>query len=100
MGDVGNLLPPPYGLTDNEYSLLDQTDLVFIDPPYDLIETVSSRLFAQLDVLLRSHPDPLIIFELPGELSLAPAGWTCVKRLGKGLRQPTAAIFRANRALT
>ena len=26
------LLPPPYGLTDNEFSLLDQTDLVFIDP--------------------------------------------------------------------
>jgi carboxypeptidase C (cathepsin A) len=32
MGDAGNLLPPPYGLSDNEYSLLDQTDLVFIDP--------------------------------------------------------------------
>ena len=24
--------PPPYQLTDNEYSLLDETDLVFIDP--------------------------------------------------------------------
>lgn len=24
--------PPPYGLTENEYSLLDVTDLVFIDP--------------------------------------------------------------------
>jgi carboxypeptidase C (cathepsin A) len=32
MGDAGNLLPPPYGLTDNEFSLLDETDLVFIDP--------------------------------------------------------------------
>lgn len=32
MGDAGNLLPPPYSLTDNEFSLLDQTDLVFIDP--------------------------------------------------------------------
>jgi len=32
MGDVGDLTPPPYGLTDNEFSLLDQTDLVFIDP--------------------------------------------------------------------
>ncbi len=32
MGDAGELLPPPYGLTDNEFSLLDQTDLVFIDP--------------------------------------------------------------------
>ena len=32
MGDVGSLLPPPYKLVDNEYSLLDVTDLVFIDP--------------------------------------------------------------------
>jgi carboxypeptidase C (cathepsin A) len=32
MGDAGNLLPPPYGITDNDYSILDQTDLVFIDP--------------------------------------------------------------------
>lgn len=28
----GNLLPPPYELVENEYSILDQTDLVFIDP--------------------------------------------------------------------
>lgn len=32
MGDVGNLLPPPNQLVDNEFSLLDVTDLVFIDP--------------------------------------------------------------------
>ena len=32
MGDTGNLLPPPYSLIDNEYSVLDVTDLVFIDP--------------------------------------------------------------------
>ncbi len=32
MGDVGRLLPPPYGLVDNDYSLLDVSDLVFIDP--------------------------------------------------------------------
>ena len=32
MGDAGNLLPPPYGLEDNAHSLLDMTDLVFIDP--------------------------------------------------------------------
>src|SRR5581483_1733783 len=30
--DDGNLPKPPFKLTDNEYSLLDQTDLVFIDP--------------------------------------------------------------------
>jgi carboxypeptidase C (cathepsin A) len=32
MGDVGNLLPPPYGLADNPESLLSVSDLVFIDP--------------------------------------------------------------------
>lgn len=32
LDDVGNLTQPPHGLTDNEYSLLDRTDMVFIDP--------------------------------------------------------------------
>ncbi len=32
MGDVGALLPPPYGLADNAESLLAVSDLVFIDP--------------------------------------------------------------------
>ena len=32
MGDVGNLLPPPYALADNAESLLAVSDLVFIDP--------------------------------------------------------------------
>lgn len=32
MTDIGDLPPPPYQLVDNEYSLLDVTDLVFIDP--------------------------------------------------------------------
>ena len=30
--DFGNPGPPPYTLTENEYSLLDQSDFVFIDP--------------------------------------------------------------------
>ncbi len=32
MDPEGNPTPPPYRFTDNEYSLLDLTDLVFIDP--------------------------------------------------------------------
>ena len=32
MGDAGALLPPPYKLVDNEDSILDLADLVFIDP--------------------------------------------------------------------
>lgn len=32
MGDAGALTPPPWGLTDNEESLLAHSDLLFIDP--------------------------------------------------------------------
>jgi carboxypeptidase C (cathepsin A) len=32
MDPDGNALPPPYRLEDNEFSILDLTDLVFIDP--------------------------------------------------------------------
>ena len=32
MGEEGHMLQPPFDLVDNAYSLLDQTDLVFIDP--------------------------------------------------------------------
>ncbi|MFZ1395674.1 MAG: hypothetical protein WAS33_02195 [Candidatus Promineifilaceae bacterium] len=30
--EEGNLMPPPYELVENEFSILDKTDLVFIDP--------------------------------------------------------------------
>ena len=39
MTERGEPLPPPYSLADNEYSWLDKTDLVFIDP----VETGYSR---------------------------------------------------------
>ncbi len=32
MDEEGRALPPPYQLVDNEYTLLEMTDLVFIDP--------------------------------------------------------------------
>ena len=32
MNEDGTLPPPPFGLVDNEYSILDASDLVFIDP--------------------------------------------------------------------
>lgn len=32
LADDGSAVPPPYSLVDNEQSLLDETDLVFIDP--------------------------------------------------------------------
>lgn len=73
-------------------------DLVFIDPPYEIIPEVAPKLFGRLDELLREKPDALVVFEMPGEVALAPLGWTCLKQLGKGARQPTARIFRASPA--
>jgi len=69
-------------------------DLVFIDPPYEIIADIAPKLFARLTTDLAPKPDALVVFELPGELTLEPPGWVCVKRLGKGARSPTAAIFR------
>jgi 16S rRNA (guanine966-N2)-methyltransferase len=68
--------------------------LVFIDPPYDAIPALAPAIFSRLDRWLAEASDPVVMFELPGELTLTPTGWTCVKRLGQAPRQPTAAFFR------
>ncbi len=69
-------------------------DLVFIDPPYELIAEVGLGLFARMADWWPVDADPVVVFEMPGEITLEPPGWTCVKRLGKGARQPTTAFFR------
>ncbi len=69
-------------------------DLVFIDPPYELIAEVGLGLFARMADWWPVEADPVVVFEMPGEITLEPPGWTCVKRLGKGARQPTTAFFR------
>ena len=69
-------------------------DLVFIDPPYEIIPTVAPLLLARLSQALATKPDALVLFEMPGEATLSPPGWTCVHRLGRGNRQPTVAFFR------
>jgi len=75
-------------------------NLIFIDPPYEIIEAIAAPLFARLHRLLvpqaRLEPAhlPLVIFELPGGLELAPEGWALIKRLGgKSPRQPSLALF-------
>lgn len=69
-------------------------DLVFIDPPYEIIADVAPALFARLAEVLAANPDAIVVFEHPGELDLTPPGWTLLKRLGKGARQPTVGFFR------
>lgn len=73
----------------------EEPDLVFIDPPYEIIAEVGPALLMRLAGALAAKGDPVIVFEMPGEITLEPpAGWACVKRLGKGVRQPTVAFFR------
>lgn len=69
-------------------------DVVFVDPPYEIIAEIAAGLFAKLTEVLATKPDAIVVFELPGELDLAPDGWVQLKRLGKGARQPTVAFFR------
>src|ERR1700686_3122651 len=45
MNAEGSPLPPPYKFADNEYSILDLTDLVFIDP----VSTGYSRAIPEKD---------------------------------------------------
>ena len=73
-------------------------DLVFIDPPYEIIPEIAPALFARLTDLLATKPDAIIVFEMPGEIELAPPGWALLKRLGQGARQPTVGFFRRDAA--
>ncbi|HWL16591.1 MAG TPA: RsmD family RNA methyltransferase [Opitutus sp.] len=68
-------------------------DLIFVDPPYEIIAEITAPLFARLANALAEKPDAVVVFEAPGEIELKPAGWTCLKRLGKGARQPTVSFF-------
>jgi 16S rRNA (guanine966-N2)-methyltransferase len=72
----------------------DLPDLIFVDPPYDLIPEIAAPLFGKLDAALPRDWSGLVVFEMPGGDTLEPPGWVCVKRLGRGARQPSTAFFR------
>jgi 16S rRNA (guanine966-N2)-methyltransferase len=69
-------------------------DLVFVDPPYEKIGSIAPLLFGKLSAALAPGWAGVVAFEMPGEVALAPAGWRCVKRLGRGARQPSVAFFQ------
>ncbi len=71
----------------------DPPDLIFVDPPYDMIPEIAPALFSKLSAALAPGWGGLVVFEMPGGEKLEPAGWTCVKRLGRGARQPSVAFF-------
>jgi 16S rRNA (guanine966-N2)-methyltransferase len=71
----------------------DSPDIIFVDPPYEVIRSIAEPLFARFDELPNARK-ALVVFEMPGEIELTPTGWNCLKRLGKGARQPTVAFFQ------
>ncbi len=66
-------------------------DIIFVDPPYELIAKIENRLFEIFDQTLA--PNGLIVFETPGQIEPTAPGWTLRKRLGKGIDQPTACLI-------
>jgi 16S rRNA (guanine966-N2)-methyltransferase len=68
-------------------------DLIFVDPPYERIGEVAPVLFSKLGAELPAGWGGLVVFEMPGEVTLAPPGWKALKRLGRGARQPSVAFF-------
>jgi 16S rRNA (guanine966-N2)-methyltransferase len=69
-------------------------NLIFLDPPYDMIEPQLGRIFEKA-VNPIALPDARVIVELPGNLEPEIEGWELVRRIGKaGKDKPTAAIFK------
>jgi 16S rRNA (guanine966-N2)-methyltransferase len=69
-------------------------DLIFVDPPYDLIGEIAAPLFSKLSAALAPGWGGQVVFEMPGGETLEPEGWVSVKRLGRGARQPSVAFFK------
>lgn len=67
-------------------------DIIFMDAPYDLIRSRGDSLLEQASNLLSD--DGILVYELPGDLSIPESEWTCLKRIGKsGTNEPSVAIL-------
>ena len=70
-------------------------DLIFADPPYELLDSIGLDLFRVADKNLKR--DGLFIIEAPGNFEYDAQGWTLSKRIGKGTDQPTALFYKRER---
>lgn len=68
-------------------------DLVFVDPPYAMIESKMEGIFRETIELLVA-PNGRVCLEMPGGLELNFSGWEWLRRLGKsGKDKPSAGIY-------
>lgn len=69
-------------------------DIVFMDPPYAMIEARLPEIFAE-HIAGMVADQGLVCFEMPGNLDLELPGWKPVRRLGKtGKDKPTAVFYQ------
>lgn len=66
-------------------------DLVFVDPPYEVIQPMSGKLFKLFESLVAE--DGIVAFEMPGNVELHHPKWTLRKRFGKGAHSPTICLY-------
>ncbi len=67
-------------------------DIVFMDPPYGMIESRIPRIFsAHIAALLA--PEGLLCCEMPGNLDLKLPDWQAMRRLGKTGRDKPSMVF-------
>ena len=67
-------------------------NIIFMDAPYDLIRSRGDALLEKASKLLSN--DGILVYELPGDLSIPDLGWNCLKRIGKsGANEPSVAIL-------
>lgn len=73
-------------------TILEKADLIFIDPPYDTIESRINLIFTKVDQ--HATQDASVILELPGHLYPEPENWQMIRRFGKSKRNaPNVVIF-------
>ena len=73
-----------------------QFDIIFIDPPYNMIEQRGNDLLVMFSKYLKENETSRLIIEVPGKYNLeTPKDLIFVKRLGRqgNSRQPNALIY-------
>lgn len=72
-----------------------QYDVILAGPPYKLWETLDEVWLSKVGSHLKRTETARLVIEAPGEKEFgAIEGLECIRRLGKGKRQPSALIFR------
>ena len=69
-------------------------DLIFVDPPYSMLSLVEEKLRPMLATWIKPHQDARLIVEMQGDQEFLPDGFSIGKRLGRGRKDPTVAIYR------